>query len=56
MAKKEDKKIDFDLEAELEAIQKPDWYKEAFTRVMDTSKIKSKADLEKAFNEFGAMK
>lgn len=56
MAKKEDKKIDFDLEAEIEAYPEPDWYKEAFTRVMDTSKIKSSDDLDKAFKEFGAMK
>ena len=56
MAKKEDKKIDFDLEAELEAIPEPDWYKKAFTQVIDTSKIKSKSDLEKAFKEFGGMK
>ena len=54
MAKKEDK--DFNLEAEIEKIQQPDWYKKAFVRVMDTTKIKSKSDLDKAFKEFGEMK
>jgi hypothetical protein len=59
MAKKETKKNDdtaFDLEAELQAYPEPDWYKEAFTRVMDTGKIKSKSELDKALKEFGAMK
>ena len=59
MAKKESKKNDdtaFDFEAELQAYPEPDWYKEAFARVMDTGKIKSKSDMDKAFKEFGAMK
>lgn len=57
MAKnKKEEVTDFDFEKELELVQEPDWYKEAFTRVMDTSKIKSKSDLDKAFKEFGGMK
>jgi len=59
MAKKETKKNDdtaFNLEAELKAYPAPDWYIEAFTRIIDTSKIKSKSELDKAIEEFGAMK
>lgn len=57
MAKKNDEKVEeFDFEKELEAYPQPDWYKEAFTRVMDVSKIKSMSDLDKAFKEFGEMK
>lgn len=55
MAKKDAKEV-FDFEKELEACPKPDWYKKAFVKVMDTSKIKSKSDLEKAFKTFGEMK
>ena len=56
MTKKEEMKDDFNLEEEVKLIQEPDWYKEAFLRVMDTSKIKSKSALDKAFKEFGEMK
>lgn len=56
MVKKEEKKEDFNLEEEVKLIQEPDWYKEAFLRVMDTGKIKNKAGLDKAFKEFGEMK
>ena len=59
MTKKETKKEEksaFDLEAELEAYPLPDWYKNAFKITMNTSKINSKSDLDKAFEEYGAMK
>ena len=52
MAKKEDK-VEFDLTKELEAYPLPDWYKLAFTRTMDTSKINSKSDLDKALKNMG---
>ena len=52
MAKKED----FDLINELKAYPCPDWYKKAFCKVCDTSKIKSKKDLDKALKEFGEMR
>ena len=61
MAKKETKeekqtKSEFDLEKALEECPKPEWYKKAFTKVMDTSKIKNQNDLNKLMKEFGAMK
>ncbi len=52
MAKKEE----FDLQSELEAYPCPDWYKKAFTKTMDVSKIKSKSDLDKAFKKYGEMR
>ena len=60
MAKKEKeekavKSEAFDLDKALMECPKPDWYKEAFVKVMDTSKIKSQADLIKLMKEFGAM-
>ena len=55
MAKKEEKKSDFDLAKALEECPKPDWYKKAFTVTMDLSKIKSENDLIKAFKAYGAM-
>lgn len=55
MTKKE-AKVEFDLTKELEDYPLPDWYKLAFTRTMDTSKIKSKSDLDKAIKEYGRMK
>lgn len=45
----------FDFEKELEAYPKPDWYKKAFAKTMDTSKIKSKKDLDKAIKTYGEM-
>ena len=54
--KKEEEKSAFDLEAELEAYPLPDWYKTAFTLTVDTSNIKNKSDLDKAFEKYGAMK
>ena len=56
MAKKEETKEDFDLTKALEDCPKPEWYKIAFTRVMGTSKIKSKDDLIKQMKQFGEMK
>lgn len=54
MAKKETNS--FDLETALNECPKPDWYKKAFVKVMDTSKIKSENDLIKLMKEFGGMK
>jgi hypothetical protein len=57
--KKEEKKPtknDFDLDKALKECPKPEWYKNAFVKVMDTSKIKNQNDLTKQMKEFGAMK
>lgn len=54
--KKEEAEKEFDLSAAIEAYPAPDWYKLAFTRTMDLSKIKSESDLEKAFKTYGEMK
>ena len=55
--KKEEAKADaFDLEQALVDCPKPEWYKRAFCKIMDTSKIKSEADLIKLMKEFGGMK
>ena len=56
MAKKEKKGNDFDLQTALAECPKPEWYKTAFLKVMDTSKIKNQNDLIKLMKEFGAMK
>ena len=57
MAKKKEEGAEgFDLEAAIEAYPAPDWYKLAFTRTMDLSKIKSESDLEKAFKTYGELK
>ena len=61
MAKKEAKtekadKVDFDLETALAECPKPEWYKKAFCITMDTSKIKSQSDLNKAMKTYGEMK
>ena len=59
MAKKkteEEDKTAFDLEQALADCPKPEWYKRAFVKVMDTSKIKSENDLKKSMKEFGGMK
>lgn len=56
MANKKNDDKDFDLLQALEDCPKPDWYKTAFTRVMDTSKIKSQTDLKKLMKKFGEMK
>ena len=60
MAKKkktEEKTVDdFDLEKELEAYPCPDWYKQAFLKTVDTSKIKNRNDMEKAIIKYGEMK
>ena len=59
MAKKKTEEVKaeaFDLETALNDCPKPEWYKRAFVKVMDTSKIKSEADLIKLMKEFGGMK
>ena len=58
MAKKktEEKAETFDLKEALADCPKPEWYKKAFLKVMDTGKIKSEADLIKLMKEFGGMK
>ena len=59
MAKKktEETKVDaFDLKEALIDCPKPEWYKRAFVKVMDTTKIKSENDLKKSMKEFGGMK
>ena len=55
MAKKKEETESFDLEKALEECPKPDWFKRAFVKVMDTSKIKSQDDLIKYMKKFGAM-
>ena len=49
-------KEEFDLEKELEDYPCPDWYKKAFLKTYDTSKIKNRNDMEKAIKEYGEMK
>ena len=58
MAKKNETKetTAFDLKNALADCPKPEWYKRAFLKVMDTSKIKSENDLKKSMKEFGGMK
>ena len=47
---------EFNLEEELEAYPCPDWYKKAFLKTWDTSKIKNRNDMEKAIRDYGEMK
>lgn len=56
--KKEDKpsKDEFNLIEELEAYPCPDWYKKAFLKTVDTSKIKNRNDMEKAIHDYGELK
>lgn len=54
--KEEVKTDDFDLIKELEDYPCPDWYKKAFLKTYDTSKIKNRNDMEKAIIEYGEMK
>lgn len=62
MAKKKTKKEDekpkneFNLETELDAYPCPDWYKKAFLKTWDTSKIKNRNDMERALHDYGEMK
>ena len=58
MAKKKEEKVEaeFNLEEAIKEYQKPEWYKRAFLRIMDTSKIKNEKDLAKAFKTFGEMR
>ena len=55
--KKTDETINntFDLSTAIKECPKPDWYKKAFCKVMDISKIKSQDDLIKAMEKFGGM-
>ena len=55
MAKKKTEEA-FDLDTALEECPKPEWYKIAFTKIIDTSKIKSQDDLNKQMKIFGEMK
>lgn len=61
MAKKEAKteektnEVAFDLNEALKECPKPEWYKRAFIRTIDTSKIKSNNDLIKAMKTYGEM-
>ena len=55
MAKKKEETNTFDLEKAILECPKPDWYKKAFCKVMDISKIKSQDDLIKAMEKFGGM-
>ena len=55
MAKKKEETA-FDLQEALKECPKPEWYKKAFMITMDTSKIKSKDDLNKLMKEYGGMK
>lgn len=48
-------KATFDLTTALKECPKPDWYKRAFVRVMDTGKIKSDDDLKKLMKQFGGL-
>ena len=54
--KKKEAKDDFNIIEALEEYPLPDWYKRAFAKTMDLEKIKSKADLDKAFKTYGEMK
>jgi len=56
MAKTTTNKATFDLNEALATCPKPEWYKKAFCKIMDTSKIKSMADLTKMMKEFGGLK
>ena len=55
---KEKKKVDskFDLETAIKECPKPEWYKKAFLKTVDTTKIKSESDLKKQFKTYGEMK
>jgi hypothetical protein len=56
MAKKKEEKEDFDLKKAIDECPKPVWYKIAFMKTMDTSKIKSQTDLIKMMKEYGEMR
>ena len=57
MAKKQNKTDEvFDLQKALEECPKPEWYKKAFLKTMDTSKIKNTNDLNKLMKTYGEMK
>ena len=54
--KEVEEKIEFNLKEELEAYPCPDWYKKAFLKTVDTSKIKNRNDMERALHDYGEMK
>ena len=54
--KKQEAKDEFDLKKELEIYPCPDWFKKAFLKTYDTSKIKNRNDMERAIKEYGEMK
>jgi len=58
MAKKQkkEKEESFDLETAIEEYPMPDWYKKAFLRTVDISKIKNNNDLSTQIKKFGEMK
>ena len=56
MAKKEKESDSFDLETAIQECPKPEWYKKAFLKTVDVSKIKSLSDLKKQFKTYGEMK
>lgn len=57
MAKEEKKGAkEFDLEAAIMEYPAPEWYKKAFKKTMDLSKVKSESDLKKAFKTYGELK
>ena len=56
MTKKKETTKAFDLTKALDECPKPDWFKRAFVKVMDTGKVKSQEDLNKLMKEFGGMK
>ena len=46
---------DFNLTEALKECPKPEWYKKAFCKTMDISKIKNTEDLIKAMKKYGGM-
>ena len=54
--KKQEANDEFDLKKELETYPCPDWYKKAFLKTVDTSKIKNRNDMERALHDYGEMK
>ena len=56
MAKNKKEEPVFDLETALQECPKPEWYKKAFLKTMDTTKIKNNDDLIKSMKTYGEMK
>ena len=53
---KKEKSEPFDLEQALNKCPKPEFYKEAFIKTVDVTKIKNKSDLIKEFKKYMEMK